>query len=208
MTTQFARSIVICFFVLGWHALAARADEHGAGALDVPAVPDALQVPAGHSLFFVGHAIGTQNFICLSTKNEDDAAWTSTGPQATVFAADGYGLLHQVATHFLSANPGESGLARPTWQHSIDTSAVWARVVASSADAAYVRPGAIPWLLLQVAGARLGPAGGATATQTTFIQRLNTTGGLAPSTGCTAADLGRVALVPYTAAYYFYRAAR
>lgn len=43
-------------------------------------------------------------------------------------------------------------------------------------------------------------------TQTTFIQRLNTTGGTAPASGCSVvpADVGKQALVPYTADYYFF----
>jgi hypothetical protein len=42
---------------------------------------------------------------------------------------------------------------------------------------------------------------------TTFVQRVNTRGGAAPAaSGCAqAADLGRKALVPYTADYVFYR---
>ena len=64
-------------------------------------------------------------------------------------------------------------------------------------------------MLLEVAGARLGPTGGGLLTRATFIHRLNTTGGLAPVTGCSEpADSGRVALVPYTADYFFYRADR
>jgi hypothetical protein len=44
-------------------------------------------------------------------------------------------------------------------------------------------------------------------TKVTFIQRLNTQGGSAPADGCsTAADVGKQALVPYTADYYFFRA--
>jgi hypothetical protein len=40
---------------------------------------------------------------------------------------------------------------------------------------------------------------------TTFIQRVNTVGGLAPSTGCAnAADVGKKAFVPYTADYFFF----
>jgi hypothetical protein len=43
-------------------------------------------------------------------------------------------------------------------------------------------------------------------TQTTFIQRLKTTGGTAPASGCSvAADVGKQVLVPYTADYYFFR---
>jgi hypothetical protein len=44
-------------------------------------------------------------------------------------------------------------------------------------------------------------------TLVTFIQRLNTNGGSAPAEGClVAADVGKQALAPYTADYYFYRA--
>lgn len=44
-------------------------------------------------------------------------------------------------------------------------------------------------------------------TSTTFIQRLNTQGGSAPSAGCSVAtDVGKQTLVPYTADYYFFRA--
>jgi hypothetical protein len=42
--------------------------------------------------------------------------------------------------------------------------------------------------------------------ETTFIQRLNTSGGSAPATGCSAStDVGKQVLVPYTAKYYFFR---
>ena len=46
-------------------------------------------------------------------------------------------------------------------------------------------------------------------TGTTYIQRLNTSGGVAPSTGCSSsADIGNKAYVAYTTDYYFYKAAR
>jgi len=44
--------------------------------------------------------------------------------------------------------------------------------------------------------------------QTTYVQRLNTAGGVAPQTGCAdATNIGATALVPYTADYFFYKAA-
>jgi hypothetical protein len=80
-------------------------------------------------------------------------------------------------------------------------------MIAQSSDPAFVQPGAIPWFLLKVVGAQDGPTGGDKLSKTTFIQRLNTSGGVAPSTGCTlSTDVGKMALVPYTAAYFFYRA--
>ena len=42
----------------------ARADE-----VTPPAVPANLQVPAGNEAFLVGHAVGTQNDICLPCPN-------------------------------------------------------------------------------------------------------------------------------------------
>jgi hypothetical protein len=78
--------------------------------------------------------------------------------------------------------------------------------VASSTDAAFVAPGAIPWLLLRVAGRQHGPAAGDKLMRTTAIHRVSTSGGVPPAAGCsTAADVGKKALVPYTTDYIFYR---
>jgi Protein of unknown function (DUF3455) len=160
-------------------------------------VPDVLKVPAGNRPFREGDAIGTQDYICLPT------GWTFFGPQATLFNERD----EQIITHFLSPNPFEqapnpfeNGLPRATWQDSEDTSKVWGMPVLG---ASVVVPGAIPWLLLKVVGAQDGPTGGDELSETTFIQRLNTVGGLAPTTACT---VGAMALVPYTVEYLFYKA--
>ena len=161
-----------------------------------PAVPANLEVPEGNRAVRIAHAVGTQNYICLLAGQP----WTFIGPQATLFDDES----EQSMTHFLSPNPVESGLARATWQHSKDTSAVWAVAVASSTDPVYVTPGAIPWLLLRIVGAQDGPTGGGKIATTTFIQRVNTAGGSAPAGGCPAA--GTRAFVPYETDYVFYRA--
>jgi hypothetical protein len=166
-----------------------------------PPVPGDIQVEAGNRVFLAAHAIGTQNYICLPSVS--GFAWTLVGPQATLFNEGD----HQVMTHFLSPNPEEAGTARATWHDSVDSSAVWARAIATSSNAAYVAPGAIPWLLLERVGAQAGPNGTGKMTPTTFIHRLNTIGGMAPSTGCSvSSDVGRRAFVPYEADYFFYRA--
>ena len=59
-------------------------------------------------------------------------------------------------------------------------------------------------LLLQATQTGTGPDSGDRLTATTYIQRLNTHGGVAPAGSCTPGD---TASVPYTADYYFYRAA-
>jgi hypothetical protein len=165
-----------------------------------PPVPGNLEVDRTFRPYVVAQADGTQNYICLATAT--GVAWTFLGPQATLFDGD----LDQVMTHYLSPNPVEAGVARATWRHSRDTSTVWAAAVASSSDPAFVAPGAIPWLTLQVVGAQYGPDYGRKLTATAFIQRVNTAGGVAPATGCaTAADIGRRVFVPYTTDYVFYR---
>ena len=115
-----------------------------------PKVPDTLAVPAGSKAFLIGHAVGTQNYICLP--DGAGAKWVLFGPQATVF--DDHG--RQLMTHFLSPNPAENNALRATWMDSDRTSAVWAVKVAESDDARFVEPGAIKWFLLQVKGAEEG----------------------------------------------------
>ncbi|MDX6709842.1 MAG: hypothetical protein QOH96_858 [Blastocatellia bacterium] len=169
-----------------------------------PPVPANIQVPPGNKAFLEGHGVGTQNYICLpSVTSVSGFAFVLFTPQATLFKDND----RQVITHFNSPNPVEGGTIRVTWQHSRDTSRVWGEVLPgnSSSDPNFVAPGAIPWLLVTIVGAQDGPTGGDTLTDTTFIQRLNTSGGVAPSTGCASlADVGHQAYVPYTADYFFF----
>jgi hypothetical protein len=82
---------------------------------------------------------------------------------------------------------------------------VWAKKIRESSDPKYVVPGAIPWFLLEVTGSQPGPTGGSLFSQTSFIQRVNTTGGSLPPAACEPA--GNIKFVPYTADYIFYRTA-
>jgi hypothetical protein len=200
-TTRRIRLIVCVSALTAAFTISLPQAVYGTGHPVPPPVPPDLQVPAGNEAFREGHAVGTQNYICLPSGSS--FTWTLFGPQATLFNDHD----RQIITHFLSSNPDESGMARATWQHSRDTSAVWAMAIASSSDSTFVEPGAIPWLLLQVVGTEPGPTGGERLTRTTFIQRLNTSGGVAPSTGCAGSgDIGNRALVPYTSDYFFYKA--
>jgi Protein of unknown function (DUF3455) len=162
-----------------------------ADRVTAPPAPPALQVPTGNRVFLEGAAMGTQDYICLPSGTS--TAWTFFGPQATLFNEHD----EQIITHFLSPNPFENGTPRVTWQDSEDTSKIWGLTIAS-----VVVESAIPWLLVQVVGAENGPTGGDTLSETTYVQRLNTVGGVAPSTSCT---VGMIALVPYSADYFFYK---
>ena len=171
---------------------------HASAQVPVPSIPANLTVPDGFTPFLLGHAEGTQNYICLPA--EKGFGWTLFGPQATLF--DGNGA--QLTTHFLSPNPNEDGALRATWQDSRDTSRVWAMAIASSTDPAYVAGGSVAWLLLRVVGAELGPTGGAALFDAKYVHRVNTAGGVAPATGCDhKKDIGKRQFVPYATDYIF-----
>jgi len=179
-----------------------------------PTTPAAITPPTGNSAFLVGHAVGTQGYVCLPTST--GASWTVIGSRPEAILSASIFRRHFEITHFLSpdTNPNKSAptplpFGSPTWRSSRDGSLVWAKAltppVASGSDASCPNTGAIPCLLLQVIGSKTGPSGRKGISQTTFIQRLNTNGGSAPATGCSAStDVGKQALVPYTADYYFY----
>jgi hypothetical protein len=181
-----------------------------------PTTPAPLTPPVGNSAFLVGHAAGTQGYVYLTTTA--GASWTvnNARPEATLFT-NMFGEAVQIMTHFLSRNtnpnefsPNPLPVGNATWQSSFDSSKVWAQpthsIVAGS-DPSCPNARSIACLLLQVIGSEQGPAGGRLLTKTTFIQRLNTSGGSAPATGCLAAgEAGKQALVPYSADYFFFRA--
>jgi len=176
--------------------------------------PDAITPPPGNSEFLVGNAVGTQGYVCLPT-SAGGTSWTinSARPEATLFT-NVFGHPFQIITHFLSpdANPNQNAPnplppgGSPTWQSSLDTSSVWGQKVLdgsipAGSDPSCPNSGAIPCLLLQSIGNQQGPTGGQLLADTTYIQRLNTNGGSAPTTACT---VGQTQLVPYTADYHFF----
>jgi hypothetical protein len=198
------KSGVTASFVIAIASMGLRAS---AQTLTPPSVPAEIQVPAGNTVYLKAYAEGTQNYVCLPSGS--GLAWKFQGPQATLFLKLRWfnsEVRQQIMTHFLSPNPMEGGTARATWQSSIDTSLVWAVKVGESSDSSFVAPGAIPWFLLDAVGTQHGPTGGAMLTPTTYIQRVNTTGGIMPPNGCSV--VGSIAFVPYTAEYVFYRASQ
>lgn len=182
----------------------ARAEE-----ITVPAVPGNLNVDEGNEVFLVGHGVGTQNYVCTtSTTSVSGFAFSLFTPEATLFSGEG----RQLITHFFSPNgdptvkPPEAGTIRATWEDSRDSSRVWAAILEQSTDEQFVQKDAVAWLKLQTVGTDVGPHGEGRLTKVTFVQRLNTVGGLAPKEGCsTFEELGRKAFVPYSADYFFYK---
>ncbi len=175
-----------------------------------PTTPIDIAVPEGNSPFLVGHAVGTQGYTCLPTANGGTAWSTTARPEATLFTKF-FGQETQIITHFTSINENPkpdvtvplSGNA--TWQSSFDTSKVWAAAVghidAGTDPASCPNKGAIQCLLLKSLGNQQGPTGGRLLDNVSFVQRLNTKGGSAPTSTCT---VGQTQLQGYTADYYFF----
>ena len=148
-----------------------------------PSAPAKVAVPDGHKLFLVGHASGFQVHECTAT------GWRFAGPLANLYDDNG----NLLTTHF----------GGPSWQAK-DGSKIAATLDGDGTIT--VDPTAIPWLRLRVTSATAGADGDRLAA-TTYIQRLETTGGLAPAPGaCNAGTVGQVARVHYTAVYAFWKA--
>jgi hypothetical protein len=146
-----------------------------------PKVPAEIQPEAGNEPFEVGHALGVQVYQCNGT------AWTFVEPKAVLVTNR-----LQIISHF----------AGPTWQHQDGSSTQGTLVKLVTVDAK-----SIPWLLLSAKNQTAGKFGNR-LTPTTFIQRINTRGGVEPAAStCTAANAGAKKEVPYTADYYFWRKA-
>ena len=112
--------------------------------------------------------------------------WTFTGPEAVLLDSDG-GVL---GIHYAYAGPG-----RPAWESESGSLVVGSRTVPPVS----VDPTAVPWLVLDAVQSE-GPG---IFEGTTFIQRVQTTGGLAPSTPPT--HLGQQVRIAYTAEDFFFR---
>ena len=205
------RELIGCSQPLSYSDAHSRLHPAAAQTIKSPTTPDKITPPQGSSAFLFGRATGTQGYVCLPTST--GASWTvnSARPEATLFTSF-FGQDVQIITHFLSPNTNPNKFApkplpfgNATWQGSFDSSKVWAQTVDSipaGSDPSCPNAGSIGCLLLQVIGSDKGTAGRAFLTNTSFIQRLNTNGGSAPAEGCfVAGDVGKQALVPYTADY-------
>lgn len=137
---------------------------------------DSLRPPARSKLAAHFHATGVQIY------RWSGRVWTFVAPEAVLYADTG--RKEKVGKHF----------AGPTWE-----SVGGSTVVGGAARRCTPDPAAIPWLsLTAVSGDRPG-----VFRRVTFIQRMHTVGGLAPS--APGSVVGEEARVPYSAEYLFYR---
>ncbi len=169
------KTVVVALALALGGGLAARAAGSGSDnrALEVP---KDIVVPVGNKVHFHGFGVGVQIYTW------NGVSWGAAVPEAILFNAEAI-----VAIHF----------AGPTWQSNSGSTVVGAL----PPKAVTVDPDSIPWLLLRAVPERTEGPG--IFADTTYIQRVNTSGGKAPSAN--GAFVGQVARVPYTADYFFYR---
>jgi hypothetical protein len=155
--------------------------------------PEALRVPKGQTLLLKAIARGAQIYTCQAKQGEpanNDQyqepyyEWQLKAPDANLFDERN----RQQGQHY-------SG---PTWTWN-DGSQVVGKVK-NKVDAP--EPDAIPWLLLEAQPSETSNSGILSAAK--WIQRVNTTGGQPPQSGCDRASETREVRVEYTADYYFY----
>ncbi|MGZ8238446.1 MAG: DUF3455 domain-containing protein [Methylobacter sp.] len=143
-------------------------------------IPEQIKVPEGYSPVLTVHAKGDQIYQC-SLKN-GEYSWETQAPDAKLFDEQD----NIVGNH----------TAGPVWEYK-EGSRVFGRVV-KKIDMA--PDSAISWLLVEVVSHK----GDGLFSNVSFINRINTHGGLSPSSGCDANHMGAEKRVPYTADYVFY----
>jgi hypothetical protein len=146
--------------------------------------PAEITPPAGNKAVLTLSATGDLTYECKPAADKPDAfAWTFVGPNAKLRDASG----KEVGRYY----------AGPTWE-STDGSKVTGKQLAVAPGAT----GAIPHQLVQAAPTM----GEGSMAGVTYIQRVKTSGGIAPtSPTCAATNAGAKTTVPYTADYVFYK---
>ena len=150
---------------------------------DMVDAPEAVRPPAGHKMSLHTVGVGEITYECRAKAGTTDAfEWAFVAPVATLMDMS----KKQVGKYY----------AGPTWEAS-DGSKVTGKQVAVSPAA----PGNIPFQLVKAEPA----TGNGAMSNVTYIQRLNTKGGVAPSDACSAGSVGAKKQVGYQADYVFYR---
>ena len=184
---RLAQFVVACASVVALCGLFAAAASARPAPQTAPGDPlDPRTYAPNSRLFLVVHAVGVQKYTCQA-----NGTWLFTDPEATLYKSTG--VPQPIGSHFLNFATG-----RPVWRLKDGSSVEAARTAMVSGG-----PGNIPWLLLQAVVTTLG-SDGDRLTSTTWVQRLNTSGGIAPAGTCTPGDS---IAVPYSADYFFWRAA-
>ena len=150
--------------------------------VDNAALPEAVRVPAGQKVMMTTTGVGELTYECREKKDlAGQFEWAFVGPVATLMGAD----RKSVGKYY----------AGPTWE-AADGSKVTGKQVA-------VAPAGVGNIPLQLVKAEPAMGQGA-MTGVSYIQRLNTRGGVAPTLACDVAGKGQRKVVAYQADYVFY----
>ena len=149
-----------------------------------PDAPVAVTVPSGNKVAMRTVGVGELTYECREKQGAAGTfEWTFVAPTATLWDAN---RTKAVGKYY----------GGPTWE-SNDGSKVTGKQLAIAPG----KEGAIPLQLVQAA-----PATGTGSMQgVTYIQRLNTVGGVAPKEACAASSTGQRRQVKYEADYVFYK---
>ena len=170
--------VLIALVTLGFQSAQAFDNANGP---ELPEQCGSIAAPEGNTLAFHAYAKGVQ----IYKWNLLTQTWDPVAPRASLFAEENY--FGEIGSHY----------AGPTWE-SKSGSKVEARRVQGTGCTP--DPTAVAWLLLS----KFRTEGAGIFSKVTFIQRVNTTGGLPPATP--GAFDGELNESPYTSEYYFYRA--
>jgi len=157
-------------------ALCARATDNRAPDLSASNLTNLVPPGGTNKVHFHVYAIGLQIYHWDATLS----TWGASTPSAVLLDGDG----NVVGSHY----------AGPTWESNSGSTVRGVRIAASTPDST-----AIPWLLLQA----FPQTDSGIFAPTTYIQRVNTVGGKAPSRS--GAFDGEEFNSAYTAEYFFYR---
>ena len=170
---------MICLWMATvWGCATGIVQAQSAAPEPTPTQAQSIEVPPGEQPVLTAEGRGVQIYQCKQSAGKTE--WTFIAPDATLSVNNAV-----VATH----------AAGPAWLHQ-DGSSVMGEVVAQTLSPT---AGALPLLLLRASSHAGNPTG--VLANVNFIQRLETTSGLAPTSQC---DIGATMRVPYTAVYRFY----
>lgn len=150
------------------------------------ALPDAVKVPAGNQVALETVGVGEITYECRAKAGSAGAfEWAFVGPQADLNSRAGTRL----GTYY----------GPPATWAAADGSKITGTQVAVSPSP----PGNIPMQLVKA-----NPATGPGAMMgMTYVQRVATKSGVAPSSACDGGTIGRKEIVKYQADYIFWKAA-
>lgn len=148
-----------------------------------PEAPAAVTVPSGNKIAMRTVGVGELTYECREKQSAAGTfEWTFVAPTATLWDAN---RTKAVGKYY----------GGPTWE-SNDGSKVTGKQLAIAPG----EEGAIPLQLVQAAPA----TGTGSMNGVTYIQRLNTVGGVAPKEPCAGSSAGQRRQVKYEADYVFY----